>query len=108
MNKVYDFNVYCDGKEVSLTAYELMLQDGSVCMNTDRYRTLKWRMTPQNDAVISFLFDDPFWDEKEWEDHDQWLGFDELIRSNTPKEVLYWLDMLPEYEMEIRDYGRNN
>lgn len=97
----YDLNVWSDGKKLYLSAYELMLcDDGLVRMNSSKFRTIGWEFDNANDNEITWLLDNPFWENEDWTDHDDWVSLDSVMHKAMPSSIRAWLEALPDYEME--------
>ena len=100
---LYDYNVWSDGEDVSLTAYEWMQQDGRTIMNSANYTSLNLNIKdPANRDTIAWLLENPYWEEEDWTDHDEWIDISKWKRSNIPPKVAEFLDSLGDYVQVVQ------
>ncbi len=107
MSKEYDYNVYCDGQEFTLSAYQLMLENGDVYCDTENYITLYLPINKTTVPVIAYLTQThpDIVPSEDWEDYDEWPTVEYLTHPDAPSEIRRFIMQLPEYETRIINYG---
>lgn len=101
----YDYNVYVSYGEIGLYAYKQeIVKPNHFQTKTDDYTSIRFPLTEAHAEEIMCLLNLEDWadylSDSPWDEYDDWLSADELLKRQPPAIIKSYLDHLPDYEME--------